>query len=287
MTEISLISYKILPDCSNPMIGDGYCDDRFNLPMEACPHDGGDCCGPNVNTMFCEHCLCLDNVTLNTDCRHSEAVGNGRCNDFANNKECGYDGGDCCSEESNYDYCFECACILADAGDSLAFLQEFIDIYSRCPYSYLEAIGDGFCQPELNIKDCDFDGGDCIKPIKQASCPFVNIPNQRCDDKLNIFECNYDNGECCGHADLTYCDECLCKDPSNEQKRDIRKCKYIVLKGDGKCDDANNIPECDYDGGDCCGCYVTKGNCFDCTCKDPIESKFANSGEWCCVKVNF
>ena len=43
-------------------------------------------------------------------------VGNGRCNDFANNKECGYDGGDCCLDGSNFDYCSECECILADVG---------------------------------------------------------------------------------------------------------------------------------------------------------------------------
>ena len=53
------------------MIGDGYCDDRFNLPLEGCGFDGGDCCGPKVNTLFCEHCLCLDENTVSEDeCRH-------------------------------------------------------------------------------------------------------------------------------------------------------------------------------------------------------------------------
>ncbi len=42
-----------------------------------------------------------------------------------------------------------------------------------------------------------------------------------------------------------------------------------MSKGDGKCDDGNNIPECDYDGGDCCGCPVEKGMCTECACKDP------------------
>ena len=55
------------------MIGDGYCDDRFNLPLEGCGFDGGDCCGLNVNTLFCEHCLCLDeNVTSEVECRHNK-----------------------------------------------------------------------------------------------------------------------------------------------------------------------------------------------------------------------
>ena len=58
------------------MIGDGYCDDRFNLPLEGCGFDGGDCCdnatgGFKVNTLFCEHCLCLDeNVVSEDECRH-------------------------------------------------------------------------------------------------------------------------------------------------------------------------------------------------------------------------
>ena len=55
------------------MIGDGYCDDRFNLPLEGCGFDGGDCCGPKVNTLFCEHCLCLDEIIVSEDeCRHEK-----------------------------------------------------------------------------------------------------------------------------------------------------------------------------------------------------------------------
>ena len=57
------------------MIGDGYCDDRFNLPLEGCGFDGGDCCGPKVNTLFCEHCLCLDENTVSEDeCRHLKVI---------------------------------------------------------------------------------------------------------------------------------------------------------------------------------------------------------------------
>ena len=35
---------------------------------------------------------------------------------------------------------------------------------------------------------------------------------------------------------------------------------------DGFCDDANNIEECNYDGGDCCGINVQKNFCVNCTC---------------------
>ena len=46
-------------------IGDNYCDDINNNPE--CNYDSGDCCGPNVNTQWCQVCLCLeDNSTLPT-----------------------------------------------------------------------------------------------------------------------------------------------------------------------------------------------------------------------------
>ena len=39
-------------------IGDSYCDDANN--NEGCQWDGGDCCGNNVNTAWCQVCACLD-----------------------------------------------------------------------------------------------------------------------------------------------------------------------------------------------------------------------------------
>ena len=45
--------------CSNQnWHADGYCDDENN--NEACFFDGGDCCGTNVNTNYCDECLCLE-----------------------------------------------------------------------------------------------------------------------------------------------------------------------------------------------------------------------------------
>ena len=48
--------------CSHTFwIGDGYCDDTTNT-ME-CSFDGGDCCGSNVNTAYCNLCQCLTGDT--------------------------------------------------------------------------------------------------------------------------------------------------------------------------------------------------------------------------------
>ena len=38
--------------------GDGACDDGNN--NAGCDYDGGDCCGPFVDTTFCSICECLD-----------------------------------------------------------------------------------------------------------------------------------------------------------------------------------------------------------------------------------
>jgi hypothetical protein len=36
--------------------------------------------------------------------------------------------------------------------------------------------------------------------------------------------------------------------------------------GDGECDDTTNIPECGFDGGDCCGENVDTSQCTECQC---------------------
>ena len=44
--------------CFEPdWVGDDYCDDGNN--NQECNYDGGDCCGPNVNTQYCTECQCL------------------------------------------------------------------------------------------------------------------------------------------------------------------------------------------------------------------------------------
>ena len=53
------ILYPYLDPCDyyNDWIGDGLCDDVTNLVE--CNHDGGDCCGDDVKTTYCEVCECL------------------------------------------------------------------------------------------------------------------------------------------------------------------------------------------------------------------------------------
>ena len=39
-------------------IGDGYCDDGNN--NADCEYDGGDCCGLDINTDYCDECNCFE-----------------------------------------------------------------------------------------------------------------------------------------------------------------------------------------------------------------------------------
>ena len=71
-------------------------------------------------------------------------VGDGICDDHANNKYCYFDFGDCCKKESNYDKCTECRCEVE---------------LGICPG--FEVVGNGMCDEFANIEECLYDGGEC------------------------------------------------------------------------------------------------------------------------------
>ena len=71
-------------------------------------------------------------------------IGNGYCNDFTNNADCIFDGGECCDPNGNTNYCQDCIC--------------YADLSCNGP---LDLIGNGQCNNETNNAECNFDGGDC------------------------------------------------------------------------------------------------------------------------------
>ena len=86
-------------------------------------------------------------------------------------------------------------------------------------------------------------------------------------------ECNYDGGDCClDPIDTQYCSECQCIDGNATTENpvtttvDLSGCSSPASVGDGYCDDATNIMECNYDGGDCCLDPVNTLVCLECQC---------------------
>ena len=48
----------ITSTCTSTFIADGFCDDGCNFIQHN--FDGGDCCGPNVDTSYCTLCECKE-----------------------------------------------------------------------------------------------------------------------------------------------------------------------------------------------------------------------------------
>ena len=156
--------------------------------------------------------------------------------------------------------------------------------------------GDGFCDDEGNIVECNFDNGDCCLPFINnlyclecfcyqdnsqhgiyetttatdntyttcSSSMLEYIGDGYCDDSANIPVCNFDQGDCCLEPiQDQYCIECQCVEFN------ITDCPtdLYYLVNDGVCQDISNIEECAWDGGDCCQLLpISLLNCYDCEC---------------------
>merc|ERR1719479_509351 len=106
--------------CGSPQWqGDNYCDDENN--NAGCGYDGGDCCGDDVNTQYCSACECLDPAEQCTGtCGSPQWKGDNYCDDDNNNCGCDFDGGDCCGNNVNTQYCSVCECLATKWWDAPA-----------------------------------------------------------------------------------------------------------------------------------------------------------------------
>ena len=104
--------------CATPAYsGDDFCDDENNNC--GCDWDGGDCCGKNKHSTYCDVCACLD-PDAQIDADHENCVqacdsltfyADGFCDDANNVCGCDWDGGDCCGGSVDFRYCTECNCL--------------------------------------------------------------------------------------------------------------------------------------------------------------------------------
>merc|ERR1711962_1186808 len=156
------------------------------------------------------------------------------CDDENNNEECQFDGGDCCGDNVNTQYCSECAC--RTEGPIEGTTEEPTEGSTDWPTDEpTEVPTEGTPEP--------------------IGCVDQWIGDSYCDDQNNNPECEFDGGDCCQEDAQEgwdqYCNECLCIEiPETTESPSECIDQWI---GDGFCDDQNNNPECEFDGGDCCG----------------------------------
>ena len=98
----------------------------------------------NQTNYYCN--LAANKVNKNIDYKLC-LIGDGICDDQANNPWCFYDFGDCCKKDSYFGWCEECRCEVKPQG--------------QCPA--IAFVGDGNCDPFSLTEDCLYDGGDCYK----------------------------------------------------------------------------------------------------------------------------
>ena len=64
-------------------------------------------------------------------------IGNGYCDDDNNNKECKYDGGDCCGYCISTEFCTICECLLDEGSSDSKFQNWFFCHFSWCIWKVL------------------------------------------------------------------------------------------------------------------------------------------------------
>ena len=151
-------------------------------------------------------------------------LGDGFCDDEANNEVCQFDKGDCCDTQNDRSLCADCYCYTPknEALDCIEYLMS-----CHIETQILGKIGDGICHDDLNTLDCYFDGGDCcldsgksecqecVCISSNVTCVEAELGDGICQDHNNFNQCDYDLGDCCENRhlidDWDQCCDCKCK----------------------------------------------------------------------------
>ena len=287
--------------------GDGKCDQGNNIVE--CNYDGKDCNDHNKRYPDC-----------NWKGATPHAIGNDICDGENWSAKCGNDGGDCdgcISEDPNQigvasicdhmtEKCWDIWPEDFDCKKCVDHIIKNVTLTDEDGYTwqqYVGWLGNDYCTGPLNVKECEWDAGDCIEfNEKHPKCDFrFGVGNKKCDMENWSPQCGNDGGDCPG---------CLSKDPNSfsgtaqlcnhmtekcEDKwpdgYDCEKCverikeivetgsnkdkftwqQHVSWLGNGFCDGGNNIPECMYDGGDC---IEIREKYPKCELKWPYESSY-------------
>ena len=111
----------------------------------------------------------------------------------------------------------------------------------------------------------------------QGGCGSPQWANDNfCDDENNNPGCNFDGGACCNNQSSgwdNFCNVCACLEspptpPPTTPSPPKGGCGSPQWVNDNFCDDENNNPGCNFDGGDCCNNQSPGWNnfCNVCAC---------------------
>ena len=177
--------------------------------------------------------------------------GDGFCDDEANNELCNYDEGDCCDPHFDRSLCIECFCYI-EYFPNKDYLKYSVVGLLNGPRGGLSHArhGDGNCDLEFNIYEQFFDAGDCC--LANRTIYYEGLEYGSTGMAIPVYS---DPPRPCAE------NECECI-PNN------LVCNETQI-GDGKCQDYNNGPLCDYDLGDCCLRWTADPDvdeCANCFC---------------------
>ncbi len=79
--------------------------------------------------------------------------------------------GDCCAatkkgDDDSRSLCADCKC---KYDLKMMISRQNIFPNETCAFQYTGALGDGFCNDELNNENCAYDGGDCCLPEMKSN----------------------------------------------------------------------------------------------------------------------
>ena len=169
---------------------------------------------------------------FSSECLETNHTADGYCDDIANTEICNWDGGDCCGPNRVIDYCSECQC------------HDTTTPTTTAPTT--------------------------TAPTTTAST--TTATTTTATTTTTAPPSTYTSGTTTtttagggGSGGFTT------GGPTGSTSQPPGGCNAAWIT-DGYCDDINNNNDCNYDGGDCCGCNVNTEWCTECQCLDPNGS---------------
>ena len=116
---------------------------------------------------------------------------------------------------------------------------ECVTSLDNCPHQHYKH-GDGFCDDDMNIPECDYDGQDCCRE---------SVIDYFCID-CRCYESGCEGNILDGKNETTTTSPL---EGGSEAAQNVSYCIRPQWVGDGECDQVCNTEWCEFDGGDCEG----------------------------------